>query len=52
MPHTHQLRAYMAQEERSFSLYTFVNEAQWRERKAMEAEMAMLRAEWVGWLEG
>lgn len=54
-PHLKQLRAYAAQEERGFSLYTFVNEAQWRERKALEAEIAALRAEWVracafGWL--
>lgn len=35
------------QEERRFSLYTFVNEVQWRERQALEAEIAALRAEWV-----
>ena len=35
------------QEERGFSLYTFVNEAQWRERKALKAEINALRAEWV-----
>ena len=42
-----QLRAYAVQEERGFSLYTFVNEVQWRERKALEAEINALRAEWV-----
>ncbi len=36
-----QLHAYAAQEERSFSLYTFVNEV-------LEAEIATLRSEWVG----
>lgn len=43
-----QLHVYMAQEERSFSLYTFVNEAQCLEFKALEAEIEMLQSEWVG----
>lgn len=42
-----QLRAYAVQEERGFSLYTFVNQAQRQERKALEAEINALRAEWV-----
>ncbi len=39
------LEEYLRQEERNFSLYTYVNQEQWRELKAVEAQVAELRAE-------
>lgn len=36
----HLLAAYMFQEEQNFSLYTYVNQEQWREIKGLETQLA------------
>lgn len=39
------LAAYMRQEEQNFSLYTYVNQEQWREIKGVEAQLAEYKVE-------